>query len=133
MKVLGIVAVIAAAVVAVGVALLYATRPPPILASGQPDPFTVGTAILLVGYFLFPVLALLAAALPLVALLLVGAHLIESRRAGGIPESLRDSRTQLVLIPLGAALFGGFYLGFMALRAGDTDVINCLRQHGARE
>lgn len=101
-------------------ALLYATRPPPILASGQPDPFTVGTAILVVGYFLFPVLALLAAALPLVALLLVGAHLIESRRAGGIPESLRDSRAQLVLIPLGAALLGGFYLGFMTLRAGDT-------------
>lgn len=27
---------------------------------------------------------------------------------------------QLVLIPLGAALLGGFYLGFMTLRAGDT-------------
>ena len=99
---------------------MYATRPPPILASGQPDPFTVGTAILLVGYFLFPLLAVLAAVLLLVALLLVAAHLIESRRAGGIPESLRDSRAQLLLISLGAALLSGFYLAFMTLRAGDT-------------
>jgi len=122
-------------VFALGVVLLYAMRPPSILASGQPDPFTVGTAILLVGYFLFPVLGLLAAVLLLVALLLVAAHLVESRRARGIVgnpagndtdgqrgirELLQDSRSQALLVPLGAAFLASFYLAFMALRAGDT-------------
>lgn len=66
-------------VVAAGVGVLYAIRPAPGLADGQPDAFTVGTAILVVGYVLFPVLALLAAALLLVALLLLVGHLRESR------------------------------------------------------
>jgi len=35
-------------------------------------------------------------------------------------EVRRDSRARLLLIPLGAALLGGFYLAFMTLRAGDT-------------
>ena len=124
-----------AIVVALGVVLLYAIRPPSILASGQPDPFTVGTAILLVGYFLFPVLGLLAAVLLLVALLLVAVHLVESRRARGIVgnpagndpdgqrgirELLQDSRSQALLIPLGAAFLAGFYLVFITLRAGDS-------------
>jgi hypothetical protein len=68
------------AAVALGVALVYAMRPPPVVASGQSDPFTVWTATLVVAYFLFPVLALLAGGLLLVALLLFVAHLIESRR-----------------------------------------------------
>jgi hypothetical protein len=112
--------VLAAAVVAVGVALVYATRPPPILATGQPDPFTVGMAILMVGYFLFPFLAFLAVALPFVAVLLVAARLIGSRSAGGSGGSPGGSRAQLLLIPLGAVLLGVFYLAFMTLRAGDT-------------
>lgn len=97
-------------------ALLYATRPPPILASGQPDPFTVGTAIVLVGYFLFPVLALLAAVLPVVALLLLLTHVSRSRPApfGGKPIA------PALMIPLGAAFLAAFYLAFTALRAGDS-------------
>jgi hypothetical protein len=102
----------------VGVAFQYAMRPPPILASGQPDTFTVGTAIVIVGYFLFPVLALLAAGLPVIALLLVVAQVIESRR--GRPASTRASSVQLLMIPLGAALLMAFYLAVTALRAGDT-------------
>lgn len=112
------VAVIAAVVVAVGVALQYAMRTPPILASGQPDAFTVGTAIVLVGYFLFPVLALFGIGLPAVALLLVAAQVLESRR--GRAPSARGSRMRLLLIPLGAALISEFCLAIIALRAGDT-------------
>ncbi len=113
-------AVIAVAVVVLGIALVYVMRPPSIVASGQPDPFTVWTAIVVVGYLLFPILALLAAALLLVALLLLGAHLIESRRVAGKAEPRRDSRVHLLLIPLGAALLSGFYLVFTTLRAGDS-------------
>ena len=42
--------------------------------------FTVGTAILVAGYLMFPVLAILAAGLLLIALLLFVAHLQEGRR-----------------------------------------------------
>ena len=108
------------AVVALGIALVYVMRPPPIVASGQPDPFTVWTAIVVVGYFLFPVLALLAAELLLVALLLVGAHLIESSRVAGKSGVRRDSKAHLLLISLGAALLSGVYLAFTTLRAGDS-------------
>src|ERR1700687_3127495 len=93
-------------------------RPPPILASGQPNTFTVGTAIVIVGYFLFSVLALLAAGLPVIALVLVAAHVIGSRRVRS--ASTRGSSVRLLMIPLGAALLSGFYLAFTALRAGDT-------------
>ena len=41
---------------------------------------TVGMAILVAGYFMFPVLAILAAGLLLIALLLFVAHLQERRR-----------------------------------------------------
>ena len=42
--------------------------------------FTVGTAILVAGYLIFPVLGLLAAGFLLIALLLFLAHLVERRR-----------------------------------------------------
>ena len=80
-------------VVALGAALLYASRPAfSNLGGGQPDPFTVGTAILVVGYLMFPVLALIAAVLLLVAMLLVLAQLIESRREGA--RLHREPRTE---------------------------------------
>ena len=73
----------ATVVVACGVLLMNAVRPTTSdLGSGQPDTFTIGTAILVVGYLLFPVVALLAAALLLVALMLLVASAIERRRAG---------------------------------------------------
>jgi hypothetical protein len=46
-------------VVVLGTALVYAMRPPSIAPSGQPDPFTVWTAIV-VGSFLIPILGLVA-------------------------------------------------------------------------
>lgn len=95
-------------------ALVYATRPPPILASGQPDPFNVWTAILLVGYFLYPVLGLLAAGLLLVALLLVAARVMGPGRP--MPKWVAPS----LMILCGAVFLGAFYLAFTAWRAGDT-------------
>lgn len=132
---------IAVALVAAGVVLAYVMRPPPVLASGQPDSFTVGTAILLVGYFLLPVLALLVALLLAVALPLFVAHFSESRRspsdgepvAGsppvgqdpivGPPGSQRPDRgwvTPALMILVGSGLLGVFYLGLTRLRAGDS-------------
>lgn len=71
-------------VFALGAALVSTARPAQSnLGGGQPEQFTVGTAILVVGYLLFPILALIAAVLLLVAVLLVVAHLIELRRDGG--------------------------------------------------
>jgi hypothetical protein len=48
----------------------------------EPGRFSVGTAILVAGYLLFPVLALLAAGLLLIALMLFAGAAVERRRAG---------------------------------------------------
>lgn len=82
----------AAVIVAVVVTLLYANRPAPNLATGQPDTFTVGTAILVAGYLLFPVLALLAAASLLIALMLLGGAAVERRRAAREADSMREDQ-----------------------------------------
>jgi hypothetical protein len=49
--------------------------------TGQPDGFTVVTAILLVGYLLFPLLGLLALGLLVIALMLLAGAAVERRRA----------------------------------------------------
>jgi len=75
--------VVAAVIVALSLAVLYVAGPAPSdLGSGQPDNFTIGTAIVIVGYLTFPVLMLLGPALLLIALMLVVASAIERRRAG---------------------------------------------------
>jgi hypothetical protein len=79
-KILLVVALTVAVIVAVGVGILYAVRPTPDLA-GQPDKFTIGTAVIVVGYLLFPILAVLAPALLLISLLLLIATAMERRRA----------------------------------------------------
>jgi len=48
----------------------------------EPGRFSLGTAILIAGYLLFPVLALLAAGLLLIALMLFVGAAVERRRAG---------------------------------------------------
>lgn len=42
------------------------------------------------------------------------------RMWSGMRTLLHDSISQALLIPVGAGILGGLYLGFMALRAGDT-------------
>jgi ABC-type Na+ efflux pump permease subunit len=79
-KIVPVAALAIAVIVAVGVGLLYVGRPTPDL-DGQPDNFTIGTAILVVGYFLFPILALVASGLLFIALLLLIASGFERRRA----------------------------------------------------
>ena len=75
--------VVAAVVVALTLAVLYVVGPAPSdLGSGQPDKFTIGTAIVIVGYLTYPVLMLLGPALLLIALMLVVGSAIERRRAG---------------------------------------------------
>jgi hypothetical protein len=82
----------ATVIVAVVVTALYAVRPAPTLAHEQSDTFTVGTAILVAGYFVFPVLALVAAALLLIALMLLAGAAIERRRLAGEAVSVRKDR-----------------------------------------
>lgn len=68
-----------AVVIVMSVGLLYSAWP----RSADPDgghAFTVSTAILIAGYLTFPILALLAIGLLLVALLLVVGQVIEGRR-----------------------------------------------------
>lgn len=60
---------------------LYVVRPTPTLEPRQSDTFTLGTAILVAGYLMFPVLALLAAGLLLIALMLLAGAAAERRRA----------------------------------------------------
>jgi uncharacterized membrane protein len=67
----------AGVIVAVVVTALYAVRPTPTLGPGHSDTFTLSTAILVAGYFLFPVLAFVAAALLLIALMLLAGAAIE--------------------------------------------------------
>jgi hypothetical protein len=38
----------------------------------------------------------------------------------GLRRRFQESRAQALLIPVGAAILGGFYLAFTALRAGDS-------------
>jgi hypothetical protein len=103
LKIIAIAAVIAATLVVLGVALIYAMRPPPIVASGAADPLTIGTAVLLVGYFVFPVLGLLAA-----------------DPGAVVPRHGQDWLAPASKILLGAAFLVVFYLTFTSLRAGDT-------------
>ena len=73
----------AALIVALVAVFLYVVRSPASSpATGQPDPFTLGTAIVVAGYVAFPALLLLGLGMPLVALALLAAHAIERRRAG---------------------------------------------------
>jgi len=81
-------------VAAVSVALIYLSWP---VASGVPgvssDTFTVGTAILILGYLFYPVLALIAGTLLVIALMLLIARVVECRRAqingSGKPSTVR--------------------------------------------
>ena len=69
-------------VAAVAVALIYLSWPVASAASASPsDTFTIGTALLVLGYFLYPVLALIASSLLVVASMLVIARVVERRRA----------------------------------------------------
>jgi uncharacterized membrane protein YgdD (TMEM256/DUF423 family) len=49
--------------------------------NGQSDRFTVGTAVVVVGYLMFPALAILSLGLLLVALMLLAAYAIERGRS----------------------------------------------------
>jgi hypothetical protein len=75
--------VVAAVIVALSLAVLYAAGPGASdLGTGQRDKFTIGTAIVVVGYLWFPILVLLGPALLLIALMLFVGAAIERRRAG---------------------------------------------------
>ncbi|HEX6061910.1 MAG TPA: hypothetical protein VF001_07550 [Candidatus Limnocylindria bacterium] len=69
-------------VAAVAVALVYLSWP---VASGVPggpsSSFTAGTAILIVGYIFYPVLALIVSGLLVIAPMLLIARVVERRRA----------------------------------------------------
>ena len=72
-----------ALIVALVAVFLYVARPSASSpATGQPDPFTLGSAIVVAGYVAFPALLLVGLGMPLVALVLLAAHAIERRRAG---------------------------------------------------
>jgi uncharacterized membrane protein len=77
-----------AAIAAVAVTVWYAIQPTPTTGPGEPETFTLGMSILVAGYVLFPVLALLALALLILALMLLAGAAAERRRAA--KESLRD-------------------------------------------
>jgi hypothetical protein len=75
--------VVAAVIVALSLAVLYAAGPATSdLGTGQTDKFTIGTAIVVVGYLSFPILVLLGPALLLIAMMLLVGAAIERRRAG---------------------------------------------------
>jgi FtsH-binding integral membrane protein len=86
-RVLDAVMVAATAIVAFGFLLLWALRPAPDLASGPQETFTVWTAILVLGYLLFPVLVAIGPALLVIALLLLAGVAIERRRRPTRPDS----------------------------------------------
>lgn len=72
---------IAALLALLGAVLLYVVRRTASSpATGQRDPFTLGTAIVVAGYLAFPALMLLGSGLLLIALMLLAAHAIERRR-----------------------------------------------------
>ena len=72
------VAAIAALVVVLGAVVIYGLQSP--APNGEGNQFTLGTAILVVGYLLFPLLAVLAVGLLLTSLMLIAGHAIERRR-----------------------------------------------------
>ncbi len=72
------VAAIAGLVVVLSAVVIYGLQSP--ATNGEGNQFTVGTAILVVGYLLFPLLAVLAGGLLLISLMLVAGHAIERRR-----------------------------------------------------
>ena len=82
----------ATVIVAVVVIALYAVRPTPTIGPEQSDTFTLGTAILVAGYFLFPVFALAAAGLLLIALMLLAGAATERRRSAREAVSVRRDR-----------------------------------------
>jgi len=68
-------------VTAVAIALIYLYWPVASRVSGGPSgEFTVGTAILIAGYVLYPVLTFVAVALLVIALMLLVAGVMERRR-----------------------------------------------------
>lgn len=74
---------VAALFALLGAVLLYMVRPTASNpATGQPDPFTLSTAIVVAGYLAFPALMLLGSGLLLIALMLLAGHAIERRRTG---------------------------------------------------
>jgi hypothetical protein len=72
-----------AVILTLGLAVVYVAGPARSdFGTGQADKFTIGTAIVVAGYLVFPVLVLLGPALLLIALMLFVASAIERRRAG---------------------------------------------------
>jgi hypothetical protein len=65
-------------IVILGAFVIYMLRP--VAITGQPDGFTVGTAVLVVGYLLFPLLAVLALSLLVITLMLLAGAAVERRR-----------------------------------------------------
>jgi hypothetical protein len=82
-----------AAIVAVAVTVWDAIRPTPTTGPGEPETFTLGTSILVAGYVLFPVLALLALGLLILALMLLAGAAAERRRAAkeSLPDDAREA------------------------------------------
>ena len=72
------VAGIAALGVVLGAIVIYGLQS--LATNGEGNQFTVGTAILVVGYLLFPLLAVLAVGLLLISLMLTAGHAIERGR-----------------------------------------------------
>ncbi len=70
---------ITSAVVSGTIVLLFVVRPA--LGSPQPGVFTIREAIVVAGYFLFPVLMLVAGALMLIAVILLLGAAVERRRS----------------------------------------------------
>jgi uncharacterized membrane protein len=66
-------------VAVVGAAVICGLQPTP--SGAAPNQFTIGTAVLFVGYLVFPILALLALGLFLIALMLITGDAIERRRS----------------------------------------------------
>jgi hypothetical protein len=79
-------AAIGALVLSVALVALSVVRPE--LVSPQPGTFSIGTAIVVAGYFLFPILVVIAGALLLLALMLFIGAAIERRRADPLIDDL---------------------------------------------
>jgi hypothetical protein len=69
-------------IAAVAAALLYLSWPSTSgIPSAPSDTFTIATAILIVGYLVYPMLVLIASALLVIALMVLVARVVEGRRA----------------------------------------------------
>ncbi len=64
------------------VILLYVSWPAASSPMERTDTFTVGTAILILGYVFYPVLAFVAVAFVVIAVMLLAAQIVERRRRG---------------------------------------------------